>query len=319
MKPSIFVTRTLPDVGLNKLKDFFEVTMNLEDCVLEKQQIIKKLKNKDALLCLLTDNIDKEVIDAGNRLKVISNYAVGFNNIDIAEATRRKIPVCITPGILTESVADLTWALILAVVRKILQADHFTRAGLFKGWSPSLFLGSDLAGKTLGIIGMGRIGQAVAKRAQAFGMNIVYYSRSPKNISGSLPMSLEELLLVSDIISLHTPLTQETHHLIDDEQLKLMKRTAYLINTTRGAVVNEKALVHILKHNLIAGAGLDVYEHEPMLTKGLVELENVVVLPHIGSATVETRNKMALLAVENAIAILHGKKPHAIANPEILN
>jgi len=317
MKPSILVTRSLPEVGLNKLKEFFNVTLNAEDDVFEKPKLIQKLKNKDALLCLLTDTIDKEIIEAGNKLKVISNYAVGFNNIDLAEATRRKIPVCITPGILTEAVADLTLALILTITRKILPADHFTRAGLFKGWSPTLFLGEELTGKTLGIVGMGRIGQAVANRAKAFGMKIVYYSRTPKDIPDAQAIALEELLLTADIISLHTPLTPQTQHLIGQEQLKLMKRSAYLINTTRGAVVDEKALVYTLKHNFIAGAGLDVYEHEPLLTEGLTELQNVVILPHIGSATVETRNKMAVLAAENAIAVLQGKKPHAMANPEI--
>lgn len=317
MKPSILITRTLPSAGLDKLKAFFDVTLNTEDTVLGKQELIQQVQNKDALLCLLTDNIDKEVIAAGKRLKVISNYAVGFNNIDLKEATRRKIPVCITPGILTEAVADLTLALILTVSRKILPADQYTRAGLFKGWSPTLFLGEELIGKTLGIIGMGRIGQAVAHRARAFGMKIAYHSRTPKEISDAHPMALEELLLTADIVSLHTPLTSETHHLIGQEQLKLMKRTAYLINTTRGAVVDEKALVYTLKHHFIAGAGLDVYEHEPMLTEGLSQLQNVVILPHIGSATVETRNKMAELAAENAIAIFQGKKPHAIANPEV--
>lgn len=319
MKPSIFVTRALPESSLNKLRTYFEVFINPNDRVLEKQEIINHIKNKDALLCLLTDMIDKAVFDAGNHLKVISNYAVGFNNIDINEATKRKIPVCITPGILTNATADLTWALILSVARKIVVSDKFTRAGLFKGWAPNLFLGSDISNKTLGIVGMGRIGSAVAKRARGFDMRIVYTARSDKNIPDAQFVSLSELLATADVVSLHTPLIPETRHLIDAAQLKQMKKTAYLINTTRGAVVNEKALLHALKTGVIAGAGLDVYEEEPAITPGLTALDNVVLLPHIGSATIETRTNMALLAVENAIAIIGGEKPHAIANPEVFN
>lgn len=318
MKPSIFVTRTLPESSLNKLRAYFEVFINPDDRVLEKQEIINHIKDKEALLCLLTDTIDKTVFDAGNKLKVISNYAVGFNNIDIMEATKRKIPVCITPGILTNATADLTWALILSVARKIVVSDKFTRAGLFKGWGPNLFLGTDLSGKTLGIIGMGRIGTAVAKRAQGFDMRIIYTARSDKNMPDASFVSLQELLQTADIVSLHTPLTPETQHLIDTPQLKQMKKTAYLINTTRGSVVNEKALVQALKTHVIAGAGLDVYEEEPAITPGLTELDNVVLLPHIGSATIETRTNMAMLAAENAIAVMEGKTPHAIANPEVL-
>ncbi len=319
MKPTILVTRALPGPGLIKLNEYFDVTINTNDQILKKAEIIKAIRHKDALLCLLTDKIDKTVLDAANKLKVISNYAVGFNNIDIVEATRRKIPVCLTPGVLTDATADLTWALILAVARKIVEADNFTRAGLFKGWDPNLFLGADINGKTLGIIGMGRIGQAVARRALGFNMTVVYYSKTQKSIENATFTPLNELLTISDIISLHTPLTPDTHHLIDKPQFKLMKKTAYLINTTRGPVVNEKALLHALKTLLIAGAGLDVYEEEPFLTPGLAKLNNVVLLPHIGSATIETRTKMALLAAENAIAVIQGQKPHAIANPEVLS
>lgn len=318
MKPSIFVTRMLPEPSIKKLKEYFEVTINPDDRVLEKQKIIDNIKDKDALLCLLTDTIDKAVLDAGNKLRVISNYAVGYNNIDITEATKRKIPVCITPGILTDATADLTWALILSVARKIVASDKFTRAGLFKGWAPNLFLGGDITGKTLGIIGMGRIGQAVAKRARGFDMTVVYTARSDKNIPDAKFVSLNELLAISDIVSLHTPLTPETRHLIDTEQFNRMKKTAYLINTTRGPVINEKALLTALESNTIAGAGLDVYEEEPLLTPGLIDLDNVVLLPHIGSATIETRTNMAILAAENAITIIQGNKPHAIANPEVL-
>lgn len=318
MKPSLFVTRKLPDIAMERLEQHFEVFLNKEDRVLDKQEIIKGIRNKDALLCLLTDTIDKAVLDASPNLKVISNYAVGFNNIDIVEASRRKIPVCITPGILTNATADLTWALILAITRRIVESDQYMRAGLFSGWAPDLFLGSELNGKTLGIIGMGRIGQAVCKRAQGFDMNIIYHSRSSKNIEGATPVSLRDLLQSSDIISLHTPLTPETKHLIGEKEFDLMKSSAYLINTTRGAVIDEDALVQALKTGKIAGAGLDVYEQEPDMAQGLAALKNAVLLPHIGSATIETRTKMALLAADNAIAIMNGKSPSAIANPEVM-
>jgi len=318
MKPHILVTRKLPDAALQKLADYFEITLNQEDKVLNKNEIIQAIPNKDALLCLLTDPIDKQVIEAGSKLKVISNYAVGFNNIDLNEATRRKIPVCITPGILTEATADLTFALMLAIARRIVEADMFTRKGLFKGWAPELFLGSDMSGKTLGIIGMGRIGQAVAQRARGFNMKIVYHSRTPKTIADAKHVPLNELLQTSDFISLHTPLTPETQHLIGEKEFKLMKKSAFLINTTRGPVVDEKALLHVLQTKQIAGAGLDVYEREPEITPGLMQLDNVILLPHIGSATIETRTKMAFIAVDNAIAIFERRRPYAIANPEVL-
>lgn len=318
MKPKILVTRLLPKVALDKLSDIFDLELNLEDRVLKKEEIIAKIRDKQALLCLLTDTIDQSVMNAGDQLKVISNYAVGFNNIDLMEASKRKIPVCITPGILTETTADLTFALILSVMRRIVEADIFTRQGHFKGWGPGLFLGAEVNGKTLGIIGMGRIGQAVAKRAQGFNMKILYHAKTPKNIEGAVFTNLETLLSTADIISLHIPLTPDNYHLIDEKAFDLMKTSAYLINTTRGPVVDEKALVKALKDKKIAGAGLDVYEDEPLLSPGLIELDNVVLLPHIGSATIETRSKMAMMAVENAIAIWQHKKPHAIANPEVL-
>lgn len=318
MKPNIFVTRPLPQVALDKLAEHFSVTLNEEDRPLEKSEIIEKVKNKDALLCLLTDTIDKTVMEAGSKLKVISNYAVGFNNIDVLEATKRNIPVCMTPGILTETTADLTWALILSVARRIVEADQYVRQGHWNGWGPMQFLGTDIFGKTLGIIGMGRIGQAVLKRANGFGMDVIYYSKTKKDISTAEFVSLDTLLKTSDFITIHTPLVPETHHLIGQHELKLMKSTAFLINTTRGPVVHEKDLVHALQNKVIAGAGLDVYEHEPLLEPGLSDLKNVVLLPHIGSATLETRSKMGIMAAQNAINILQGKKPIAIANPEVL-
>lgn len=319
MKPAIFVTRNIAEPALKKLAQYFDLTVNPQDRVLTQTEIIDGVRNKDALLCLLTDQIDKAILDNAPKLKVISNYAVGFNNIDIKEATKRGIPVCITPGILTNATADLTFALILAVTRRLIEADHYMRSGQFSGWAPDLFLGSELQGKTLGIIGMGRIGYAVAKRAMGFEMNILYFSKTPKDIPGATFVPLQTLFERSDIISLHTPLTSETHHLIGARELALMKKSAYLINTTRGLVVDEHALVEALKTGKIAGAGLDVYENEPLASEGLNSLNNVVMLPHIGSATIETRTKMALLAADNAIDILEGKKPFAVANPEVLN
>ncbi len=319
MKPKLYLTRLLPQAAMDKLESFFEVFANTEDRVLTHAEIEKNIKGKDALLCLLTDMIDKSIMDACKNLKVISNYAVGFNNIDIEEATRRAIPVCNTPGILTETTADLTFALILSIARRIVESDSVLRAGKFKGWGPLDFLGTDIYGKTLGIIGMGRIGQAVAKRARGFNMNIVYTAHSDKNITGAEHVSLSELLAQSDFVSIHVPLSIETRYLIGLNELKSMKKTAYLINTSRGSIVNEQELIYALNSNIIAGAGLDVYENEPLLMPGLIELPNTVLLPHIGSATIETRTAMGLMAAENAIAIFKGVSPHSIANPEVLS
>lgn len=318
-KPRVLVTRELPRSALDKLAAHFTLEVNPKDKVMPKAEILERIKDKQALLCLLTDTIDKSIIEAGSHLKVISNYAVGFNNIDVKEATKRNIPVCITPGILTETTADLTFALILSVMRQIVPADQYTREGLFKGWAPSLFLGTDVYGKTLGIIGMGRIGQAVCKRAHGFDMNVIYYSTKDLNLPNAGYVPLETLLKTSDIISLHMPLTPQTHHFISEKEFDLMKQTAFLINTTRGPTVDEKALLNALQTNKIAGAGLDVYENEPALTQGLTELKNVVLLPHIGSASLETRTKMATMAVENILAIFNGQKPKGIVNPETIN
>lgn len=314
MKPKILLTRKLPDACLEPLHQFFDVTMNPHDRVMTKSEILKEITNKDALLCLLTDNIDKDILNAAPQLKVISNYAVGFNNIDVAEATRRHIPVCITPGVLTETTADLTFALMLAVSRRIVEGDHYLRAQAFKGWGPTMLLGSDVFGKTLGIIGMGRIGEAVCKRALGFNMKVLYTSRTPKNIAGASFVLLTELLKTADFISLHLPFSNEVCHLIGEKEFNLMKPTAFFINTARGAIVDEKALVKALQEKRIAGAGLDVYEHEPELAQGLTKLENTVLLPHIGSATTETRTQMGMMAVENAIRVLKGENPWAVAN-----
>lgn len=313
-KPKLFITRLLPKPVIDKLNAFFDVTVNPEDRILEKKEIIENIRDKEALLCLLTDTIDRDIIEAAANLKVISNYAVGFNNIDIDAATKRKIPVCIMPSILTNATADLTFGLILAVARRIVEADKFTRNHQFKSWGPTLFLGADVYGKTLGIIGMGRIGQAVAKRAEGFDMKVIYTANSDKHLLTATRLSLNEVLQQADFISIHAPLTPETHHLIGKEQFQLMKKTAFIINTARGPIIDEIALVTALKNRTIAGAGLDVFEHEPKITEALFGLDNVILLPHIGSATLETRTKAALLAADNLILVFQGQKPLAMAN-----
>lgn len=322
MKPKIFVTRLLPKPAMERLESAFEVTVNPDDRVLTKREIMIGAQKADALLSLLTDTIDAEVIAANSHLRLISNYAVGYNNVDVVAATKAGIPVCITPGVLTDTTADLTFALILSVARRLVESDRLLRDGGFHGWGPQLLLGADVHHKQLGIIGYGRIGHAVAKRALGFDMKVVYHNRriAPPELrlNGVEPVDFDTLLCTSDYISLHAPMTPETHHLIGEKELSLMKKSAFLINTARGPMVDERALVKALKEGIIAGAGLDVFEREPELERGLADLPNTVLLPHIGSATFETRARMGILAAENAIAIFAGKRPHAIVNPEVL-
>ncbi|MBP8705616.1 MAG: D-glycerate dehydrogenase [Candidatus Cloacimonas sp.] len=317
MKPILFLTRRIPEPAIKRLEEKFTLKINPYNRALTHQELIEGVKDAEALICLLTDNIDKEVISAAPKLKVISSYAVGYNNIEVEYATQLGIAVCNTPGVLTETTADLTWALILASCRRISESERFLRKGNFKGWEPMLMLGLDVYGKTLGIIGMGRIGQAVAKRATGFAMRIIYYNDVP--VSNTLPFEttetdLQTLLKEADIITLHLPLTKETFHLIGKEEFALMKENAVLINTSRGAVIDEKELIKALSEKRIFSAGLDVYENEPDIPQELLALENVVLLPHIGSASIETRTKMALLAAENAIAVMEGRKPPAQVN-----
>lgn len=323
MKPKVFVTRKIPKIGLDILEKECEVKVNPHDRVLTKEELMDEVKEIDGLLCLLTDIIDEKIININPHLKIISNYAVGYNNIDIEAATRRGIMVTNTPGVLTETTADLAWALLMSIARRIVEADKFIREGKFKGWSPMLFLGSDIHHSTLGIIGLGRIGKAVAKRAKGFGMKILYtgIKRASKEIEDELGaefVSLNKLLSSSDFITIHTPLLPETHHLISEKELKMMKRSAYLINTARGPLIDEKALVRALRERRIAGAALDVYENEPNLTPGLSELDNVVIVPHIGSASIPTREKMATMAATNLVAGLINKIPPNLVNKEVL-
>ena len=262
-----------------------------------------------ALVTLLTDRVDRSVLEAGKGLRIVANVAVGVDNIDIAAATRLGILVTNTPGVLTEATADLTWALILAVARRVVEGDALVRAGKFRGWNLDLLRGVDLHGKTLGIIGAGRIGKAVARRARGFGVKVLFHSRR----SG---IPLRRLLAGSDFVSIHCPLTPETHHLIGRRELGLMKRTAILVNTARGPIVDEKALIGALRRGRIAGAGLDVYEREPIVTAALRRLKNVVLLPHLGSATVETRRRMLDMAIANVRAALAGRRPPNLVNSE---
>lgn len=314
----IFITRKIPEEAIKMLKERYKVHINREDRQLSKIEIIKRVKDIDAILPLLTDKIDKEVIAATKCLKVIANYAVGFDNIDIKEATRKGIIVTNTPGVLTEATADLAWSLLFATARRIAEGDRFIRDKKFKGWQPTLLLGYDIYGKTLGIIGTGRIGTAFALRSKGFNMRVLYFSRS-KNILmekklKAKKVTLKKLLAESDFISLHLPLTKETHHLIGKTEIELMKKTAILVNTSRGEILDEITLANALKNNIIAGAGLDVFEREPSITKKLLQLKNVTLTPHIGSATYQTRTKMAIMAAQSIIDVLEGKTPKNIVN-----
>ncbi len=317
-KHKVLITARIPDTGIQMLQEKgYEVEVLDEEAENITALIGEKIQFADAVLPLLSHKIDKDLIARAPNLKVIANYAVGYNNIDVEYARSRGIVVTNTPDILTPATADLTWALILAVSKRIVEGDALVRSGQFKGWRPKLLLGEDVSGKTLGIIGAGRIGQAVGRRAVGFGMRILYFSPNPKpefeRETKAELVALETLLAESDFISLHCPLTEQTHHLLHAGNMSQIKRGAYLINTSRGAVVEEKALVDMLRIGHLAGAGLDVYEFEPLVSKELLEMKNVVLLPHIGSATVETRNEMARMAARNIISVLEkGKALHPV-------
>jgi lactate dehydrogenase-like 2-hydroxyacid dehydrogenase len=317
----IYVTRKIPQPGLDLLSKYHEIDVNLEDRVLSKKEIIEGLKGKDGLLCLLTDNIDKEVISSEPNLKMIASYAVGYDNIDVKFATKLRIPVSNTPGVLTNATSEMAWALLFSVARRIVEADKFTRAGKFHGWDPMLMHGKDITGKTLGVVGTGRIGTSFALKSKGFDMKVLYVDKvKNKTLEKELnakKVTFETLLKESDFISLHVPLIPATHHLIGEKQLKMMKKTAVLINTSRGPVLDEKALVEAIKEKLIFGAGLDVYEHEPKISKELLNLDNVVLQPHSASATTESREGMSVIAAENMVAGLKGEFPPNCVNPEV--
>lgn len=314
----IYVTRQIPNTGINLLKEKgYEVEVSSKDGVLTKDELITAIKGRgyDAVLCLLTDKITDEVFDAaGPECKIFANYAVGSDNIDLEAAKKRGVMITNTPGVLTNTVAEHTFALLLSIAHRIPEADSFTRKGLYHGWGPMMFLGNDVTGKTLGIVGLGRIGARVAHHGvKGFDMKVMYYDPKPnadfEKEYGAEYTDLEKLLKNSDFVSIHVPLLPTTKHLISEKELNMMKKTAYLINTSRGPIVDEQALVRALKNQKIKGAALDVYENEPALTPGLAELPNVIITPHIASATEETRSKMAELAAQNIIAAMEGREP----------
>ncbi|WP_371371382.1 2-hydroxyacid dehydrogenase family protein [Sporomusa aerivorans] len=322
MKPKVFVSGLIPRIAAEMLSEHFEVTMHNELRLLSKQEIIDGLAGKEALLCLLSDNIDADVIQSNPNLKIIANYGAGFNNIDVAAASARKIPVTNTPKVSTDATADLTWGLILAIARRIVEGDKTTRSGEFTGWAPLYHLGVEVTGKTLGIVGMGNIGKAVAKRAKGFDMKIIYYTRTrlqpeAEQEMGLTYMPLEEVIKQADFLTFHQSYTPAMKHMIGPKELASMKPTAFLINAARGPLIDEAALFAALKNRTIAGAALDVYEYEPKVTTGLEMLDNVILAPHLGNATVETRNAMAEIAADNIIAVLTGNKPLACVNPHI--
>lgn len=324
MKPKVFLTRELPPESMRLLSEAADLTYNQEDRTLTKQEVIDGVQNADGLICLLNDNIDQEIITSGPNLRVVANFAVGYNNIDVEAATLRGLPVTNTPGVLTDSTADMAWALLMDAARRVSEGDRMVRTGQWAGWGPLQLLGADITGSTLGIIGFGRIGQAVAKRARGFEMRICYWNRTRLSKEQEAAFGVEylpmnELLSESDFVSVHVALNESTRHLIGAKEFEVMKPSACLINTARGPVVDEGALVTALKQGDIASAGLDVYEQEPLLEPGLYDLENVVLAPHLGSATIGTRTKMGNMAVENCLMACSGQRPTNLVNPEIYN
>ncbi|MFX0053540.1 MAG: 2-hydroxyacid dehydrogenase [Promethearchaeota archaeon] len=323
MKDRVFVTRRIPEEGLERIRANFDTNVWAHVDPPSKKEIIKGAQGCRGLVTLLSDPIDAELMDSLPNLRVIAQCAVGYDNIDIQAATERNIAVTNTPGILTETTADLTWALILAACRRVPEADRYVRNGNWRvPWDPTMLLGRDIFGSTLGIIGTGRIGSAVARRAAGFSMKILYHSRSRnEEIEADLKASrtdLETLLRESDIVTVHVPLTDDTQCMIGIDELRMMKPSAFLVNTSRGPVIDEDALTRALKTGLLAGAGLDVFRDEPIpMNSGLLNLDNVVLLPHIGSASIDTRAKMAEMCARNLIAALQGEKPPNIVNPEV--
>jgi len=322
----VFVTRELPAevmAGLRAAPEVEELRVNPHDRPVSRPELLEGVRGADCLLSQLVDRIDAEVLDAGaGRLRLVANYAVGLDNVDVAAATARGVAVSNTPDVLTETTADLAWALILAVARRVVESDRVLRAGGYPGWSPLFMLGSDVHDKTLGVVGLGRIGAAVARRAHGFGMRILYSGPRPKPAAeretGAERAPFERLLTEADVVSLHPYLDASTRHLIDADALQAMKPTALLVNVSRGPVVDEVALVRALREGWIAGAGLDVFEDEPDVAAGLTDLDNAVLLPHLGSATSECRAAMGRLAAGNCLDLLAGRRPRTCVNPEVL-
>jgi glyoxylate reductase len=325
MKKKVYVTRLIPEPALSILSKECDITVNKKPNPPTKKEILSNISGMDAILCTLSDTIDREIMDAaGPNLKVISSYSTGYDHIDIEEANRRGIYVAYTSDILTESTADLTFALILSLARRVVEADKFVRKKLWKyGWMPKLFLGSDVNGMKLGIFGLGRIGSAVARRAKGFNMKILYHNRH--RIINQLDdpianyVDINKLLKESDFLSIHANLNKHSFHFFNEAKFKKMKNTAFIINTSRGQIIDQRALIKALRNRWIAGAGLDVYEKEPICSSNaLLRMNNVIILPHIGSATYQTRSKMARVAAENLLNILNGIEPLYLVNPQIL-
>lgn len=324
MSTRIYVTRMLPEPVIAKIREAgFDYDVYPVDQVIPRDVLLREVKDRDGILCILTDKIDKDVYDAAGKTRIFANYAVGYNNIDVVEASKRGIAVTNTPGVLTEATADLAWTLLFSTARKVVESDSYLRQGKFLGWGPMHFLGMDISNKTLGIVGLGRIGKAFAVRAAGFSMKILYYARKQdaefesSYTPGAEKVELDDLLKRSDYVVIHLPLTTETTHFIGERELRLMKPSAILINSARGPIVDESALVKALQEKWIWGAGLDVYEEEPKIHPELISLPNTTLLPHIGSATTETRTRMGLMAVDNLIAYFSGKRPPNLVNPEI--
>jgi glyoxylate reductase len=314
----------LPERGLRIIKEHFDTEVWPEYAPPPKKVIIEKVANVDALVPLLSDKIDDEVFDAARQLKIVSQLAVGFDNIDLKEATKRGIYVTNTPEVLTDTTADFAWALLMAIARRVVEADKYVRTGKWKvGWHPEMMQGRDVYGATMGIVGAGRIGYEIARRAKGFKMKILFYDVIPRpemeKDFGATKEDLDTLLKESDFVSLHVPLMKETLHLIDESKLRMMKKTAYLINNSRGPVVDEEALIKALKEGWIAGAGLDVFEQEPISKNNpLLKMDNVVIAPHISSASYETRSKMAEMVAENLVAFFEKRKPPNLVNPDVM-
>ena len=322
-KPKLFSTHVLFEEPRKLLAEHFDVEYWTGEERPPRAEVLKRVAGKDALICLLTEKVDRELLDAaGPNLRIVANVAVGFDNIDVPACTERKVAVTNTPGVLDETTADFAWTLLMAVARRLVEGDRMARSGAWTKWNLDQLCGTDVWGKTLGIIGLGRIGRAVARRASGFRMRIIYNSttRAPVEIEKELNaefVSRDAVFEQADFLSLHVPLNAATRGLVGPAELVKMKRTAFLINTTRGPVVQEAALIDALERGLIAGAALDVFEREPLIPEGL-RRDNVVLAPHLGSASVETRTRMALIAVENAIALFEGKRPPTTLNPEAL-
>jgi glyoxylate reductase len=322
-KPSILISRILPEEAVARARSRAEVDLHEADRPLERTELIARLNGRQGLVCLITDAIDAQLLAACPDLKVVANVAVGFNNIDVAEATKRGVVVTNTPDVLTETTADFAWTLLMAAARRVVEADRYVRDGRFTQWEFMLLLGGDIHDKTLGIIGFGRIGRAMARRARGFDMRVLYQDAVAADPATERELRATRtdtatLLRESDFVTLHTPLLPETQHLINAQSLKTMKKTAYLVNASRGPVVDEAALAQALKEGWIAGAGIDVFEREPEVHPALMGLPNVVLAPHIASASSDTRLKMANLAVDNCLAVLEGKTPPTPVNPEVL-